>query len=51
MLSFQTQKIMKNIIFLPVLFFIINSQLTIQDKEAIEKFILQNQSKNTGFFF
>ena len=36
---------------LPLLFFIINSQLTIQDKEAIEKFILQNQSKNTGLFF
>ena len=51
MLSFQTQKIMKNIIFLPLLFFLIKSQLTIQDKETIEKFILQNQSKSTGFFF
>ena len=51
MLSFHSKKIMKNMLILPLLFFIINSQLTIQDKEAIEKFILQNQSKNTGLFF
>ena len=51
MLSFHSKKIMKTMLILPLLFFIINSQLTIQDKEAIEKFILQNQSKNTGLFF
>ena len=33
------------------LFIIISSQLTIQDKENIEKFILQGQSKQTGLFF
>ena len=36
---------------LPFLFVIINCQLTIQDKDAIEKYILQGQSKNTGLFF
>ena len=34
-----------------ILFIIISSQLTIQDKENIEKFILQGQSKQTGLFF
>ena len=29
----------------------LNSQLTIQDKENIEKYILQGQSKSTGLFF
>ena len=43
----STQKIL----FLPFLFLFINSQLTIQDKENIEKFILNGQSKTTGFFF
>ena len=51
MSSFQTKKIMTNLLFLPLLFFIVSSQLTIQDKETIEKYILQNQSKNTGLFF
>ena len=39
------------IFILPLLFLIINCQLTIQDKEAIERYILQGQSKNTGLFF
>ena len=39
------------ILIIPLLFFLINCQLTIQDKEAIEKYILQGQSKNTGLFF
>ena len=51
MSKFQTKKITTNILLLPLLFFLINSQLTVQDKENIEKFILQNQSKNTGLFF
>ena len=41
----------QKILFLPFLFLFINSQLTIQDKEYIEKFILNGQSKTTGFFF
>ena len=41
----------QKILFLPFLFLFINSQLTIQDKENIEKFILNGQSKTTGFFF
>lgn len=48
MSPFQIQ--LKLLIF-PLLFSIIFSQLTIQDKENIEKFILQGQSKNTGLFF
>ena len=41
----------QKILVLPFLFLFINSQLTIQDKENIEKFILNGQSKTTGFFF
>ena len=41
----------QKILFLPFLFLFINSQWTIQDKENIEKFILNGQSKTTGFFF
>ena len=41
----------QKILFLPFLFLFINSQLTILDKENIEKFILNGQSKTTGFFF
>ena len=37
--------------FLPSLFLIINSQLTLQDKNIIENFIFQGQSRNTGLFF
>ena len=48
MSPFQIQ--LKLLIF-PLLFSIIFSQLTIQDKENIEKFILQGQSKHTGLFF
>ena len=41
-----------NIIFLlPFLFIITKSQLTLQDKNIIENYILQGQSKNTGLFF
>ena len=48
MSPFQNQ--LKLFIF-PLLLSVIFSQLTIQDKENIEKFILQGQSKNTGLFF
>ena len=48
MSPFQIQ--LKLLIF-PLLLSVIFSQLTIQDKENIEKFILQGQSKNTGLFF
>ena len=47
----MSKKLISKIILLPFLFLLINSQLSIQDKESIEKFILQGQSKNTGFFF
>ena len=47
----MSKKLISKIILLPFLFFLINSQLSIQDKESIERFILQGQSKNTGFFF
>ena len=47
----MSKKLISKIILLPILFFLINSQLSIQDKESIENFILQGQSKNTGFFF
>ena len=36
---------------IPLLFILSKSQLTIQDKNLIENFILQSQSKNTGLFF
>ena len=36
---------------IPLLFILTKSQLTIQDKNLIENFILQSQSKNTGLFF
>ena len=39
------------ILILPFLFFLINCQLTIQDKEALGKYIFEGQSKNTGLFF
>ena len=48
MSPFQIQ--LKLLIF-PLLLSVIYSQLTVQDKENIEKFILQGQSKNTGLFF
>ena len=43
----------KTIIFaiLSLLFIIANSQLTLQDKNIIESYIYQGQSKNTGLFF
>ena len=34
-----------------ILFIELNSQLSVYDKESIEKFILQGQSKSTGLFF
>ena len=37
--------------FLPILFIFTKSQLTLQDKNMIENYILQSQSKNTGLFF
>ena len=51
MSSIQSKKLLTKILLFPFLFLLINSQLTIQDKEAIEKFILNGQSKTTGFFF
>ena len=51
MSQFQIYKSFINILILSFLFLMVNSQLTIQDKETIEKFILQNQSKSTGLFF
>ena len=37
--------------FLPLLFLSSKSQLTLQDKNMIENYIFQSQSKNTGLFF
>ena len=37
--------------FLPLLFVFTNAQLTLQDKNMIENFIYQSQSKTTGLFF
>ena len=37
--------------FLPLLFILTKSQLTLRDKNVIENFIYQSQSKNTGLFF
>ena len=42
---------LSNIFYFLFLFFLVNSQLTIQDKESIEKYIFHGQSKNTGLFF
>ena len=37
--------------FIPLLFIFTNAQLTLQDKNMIENFIYQSQSKTTGLFF
>ena len=37
--------------FLPLLFIFTKSQLSLQDKNIIENYILQSQSKKTGLFF
>ena len=47
----SSKRIISNILIFPFLLLIINCQLTIHDKEAIENYILQGQSKNTGLFF
>ena len=46
-----SSKIPLILIIFPLLFIITKSQLTIQDKNVIENYILQSQSKNTGLFF
>ena len=45
------KKIIRNIFFLSLLLLMFNSQISIHDKETIERYILQGQSKNTGLFF
>ena len=42
---------LSNIFYFIILFLLANSQLTIQDKDSLEKFILHGQSKSTGLFF
>ena len=42
---------LSNIFYFIILFFLANSQLTIQEKDLLEKFILHGQSKSTGLFF
>ena len=37
--------------FLPLLFILTKSQLTLQDKSILENYIYQSQSKTTGLFF
>ena len=39
------------LIIFPLLFILTKSQLSLQDKNVIENFIFQSQSKNTGLFF
>ena len=39
------------LIIFPLLFILTKSQLTLQDKNVIENYIFQSQSKNTGLFF
>ena len=51
MSGLKIKKITTKILFFPLLFLIINCQLSIHDKETIEKYIMQGQSKNTGLFF
>ena len=51
MSPFKNQKILINLFTLSFLILMINSQLTIQDKENIENFVKNGQSKNTGLFF
>ena len=51
MSALKNKKIITKILFFPLLFLIINCQLTIHDKETIEKYIRQGESKNTGLFF
>ena len=51
MSPFKNQKILINLFILSFLILMINSQLTIQDKENIENFVKNGQSKNTGLFF
>ena len=51
MSGLKIKKIITKILFFPLLFLIINCQLSIHDKETIEKYIMQGQSKNTGLFF
>ena len=46
-----SSKIPLILIIFPLLFILSKSQLTIQDKNVIENYILQSQSKNTGLFF
>ena len=45
------KKIISHLLLFHVLIIKINSQLTIQDKENIEKFIMNGQSKSTALFF
>ena len=47
----MSNKIYLILCFLPLLFNFTNSQLTLQDKNMIESFIYQSQSKTTGLFF
>ena len=46
-----TSKIPLILIIFPLLFILTKSQLTLQDKNVIENYIFQSQSKNTGLFF
>ena len=39
------------LIIFPLLFILTKSQLSLQDKNVIENFVFQSQSKNTGLFF
>ena len=51
MSELKSKRIISYILIFPFLLLIINCQLTIHDKEVIENYILQGQSKNTGLFF
>ena len=46
-----SSKIPLILIIFPLLFILTKSQLTLQDKNVIENYIFQSQSKNTGLFF
>ena len=47
----MSNKIYFVLCFLPLLFNLTNSQLTLQDKNMIENYIYKGQSKSTGLFF
>ncbi len=47
----MSNKIYFFLCFLPLLFNLTNSQLTLQDKNMIENYIYKGQSKSTGLFF